>query len=126
MTPRLLAYLARRLNSLSSLTTFVFTLQANNVAACRRACEIENEIMCRSFLYRGPPTGTTYNCQLFHLDHVTLPDGVDTFLSTDRPLLDIGREPGVYYENICKSEYPLVGSPLVLIGSLLSILKHTF
>ena len=72
--------------------------------ACRRACEIENEILCRSFLYRGPPTGTTYNCQLFHLDHVTLPQGPLAYLSSERPLIDTGREPGVYYENICKSE----------------------
>ncbi|XP_037088478.1 uncharacterized protein LOC119109045 [Pollicipes pollicipes] len=77
-------------------------LMANNMEACRRACEIENEIMCRSFLYRGPPTGTTYNCQLFHLDHVTLPEGALTFLSSEQPLLDVGREPGVYHENVCK------------------------
>ncbi|XP_043194798.1 uncharacterized protein LOC122366503 isoform X4 [Amphibalanus amphitrite] len=77
-------------------------LMANNVEACRRACEIENEILCRSFLYRGPPTGTTYNCQLFHMDHVTLPDGAETFLDKDRPLIDTGSDPGIYYENVCK------------------------
>ncbi|ROT72388.1 hypothetical protein C7M84_009240 [Penaeus vannamei] len=79
-------------------------LMANSVAACERACEIENEFLCRSFLYKGPPTGNTYNCQLFHLDHFTLPDGPSTFLSTDRPLLDNGERTGVYYENVCKSE----------------------
>ncbi|XP_037088474.1 uncharacterized protein LOC119109039 [Pollicipes pollicipes] len=84
-------------------------LMANNMEACRRACEIENEIMCRSFLYRGPPTGTTYNCQLFHLDHVTLPEGALTFLSSEQPLLDVGREPGVYHENVCKSECAVAG-----------------
>ena len=73
--------------------------------ACRRACEIENEILCRSFLYRGPPTGTAYNCQLFHLDHVTLPEGPLAYLSPERPLIDTGREAGVYYENVCKSEW---------------------
>nr|XP_053644382.1 uncharacterized protein LOC128696968 [Cherax quadricarinatus] len=77
-------------------------LMANSVAACKRACEIENEFLCRSFLYKGPPTGTTYNCQLFHLDHYTLPDGPSTFLSTDRPLLDDGQRTGTYYENVCK------------------------
>nr|XP_027218455.1 uncharacterized protein LOC113810982 isoform X1 [Penaeus vannamei] len=77
-------------------------LMANSVAACERACEIENEFLCRSFLYKGPPTGNTYNCQLFHLDHFTLPDGPSTFLSTDRPLLDNGERTGVYYENVCK------------------------
>ncbi|XP_045606053.2 uncharacterized protein tyn isoform X2 [Procambarus clarkii] len=80
-------------------------LMANSVAACKRACEIENEFLCRSFLYKGPPTGTTYNCQLFHLDHYTLPDGPSTFLSTDRPLLDDGQRTGTYYENSCKGPY---------------------
>ncbi|XP_043243126.1 uncharacterized protein LOC122392384 isoform X3 [Amphibalanus amphitrite] len=77
-------------------------LMANTAEACQRACEVESEIMCRSFLYHGPPTGTTYNCQLFHLDHVTLPDGVETFLSANRPLIDTGRQPGTYYENVCR------------------------
>ncbi|XP_043190811.1 uncharacterized protein LOC122364481 isoform X1 [Amphibalanus amphitrite] len=89
-------------------------LMANNVEACRRACEIENEILCRSFLYRGPPTGTTYNCQLFHMDHVTLPDGAETFLDKDRPLIDTGSDPGIYYENVCKR------SPVVSAGAALS------
>lgn len=77
-------------------------LMANSAAACKRACEIENEFLCRSFLYKGPPTGNSYNCQLFHLDHFTLPDGPSTFLSTDRPLLDNGERIGTYYENACK------------------------
>ncbi|XP_064117624.1 uncharacterized protein LOC135223045 [Macrobrachium nipponense] len=78
-------------------------LMANSDAACKRACEIENEFLCRSFLYKGPPTGNSYNCQLFHLDHYTLPDGPSTFLSTDRPLLDNGERTGTYYENACKN-----------------------
>ncbi|XP_043210468.1 uncharacterized protein LOC122375257 isoform X1 [Amphibalanus amphitrite] len=86
-------------------------LMANTAEACQRACEVESEIMCRSFLYHGPPTGTTYNCQLFHLDHVTLPDGVETFLSANRPLIDTGRQPGTYYENVCRSR-SLLASPL--------------
>ncbi|XP_068200882.1 uncharacterized protein tyn [Palaemon carinicauda] len=77
-------------------------LMANSDAACKRACEIENEFLCRSFLYKGPPTGNSYNCQLFHLDHFTLPDGPSTFLSTDRPLLDNGERTGTYFENVCK------------------------
>ncbi|KAK3864028.1 hypothetical protein Pcinc_030253 [Petrolisthes cinctipes] len=77
-------------------------LMANSDKACQRACEIENEFLCRSFLYKGPPTGTTYNCQLFHLDHFTLPDGPSTFLSTDRPLLDDGSRTGTYFENACR------------------------
>ena len=82
-----------------------YSSQANTAEACQRACEVETEIMCRSFLYHGPPTGNAYNCQLFHLDHVTLPDGALTFLSADRPLIDTGRQPGTYYENVCRSEY---------------------
>jgi len=73
--------------------------------ACRLACEIENEFLCRSFLYRGPPVGTAYNCQLFHLDHKTLPDGPSTYLNAERPLIDNGERVGTYYENICESMY---------------------
>ena len=73
--------------------------------ACRLACEIENEFLCRSFLYRGPPIGTAYNCQLFHLDHKTLPDGPSTYLNAERPLIDNGERVGTYYENICESTY---------------------
>ena len=32
-------------------------------------------IMTRSYLYLGPPTGSQYNCRLYHMDHWTLPDG---------------------------------------------------
>ncbi|XP_045110752.1 LOW QUALITY PROTEIN: uncharacterized protein LOC123504352 [Portunus trituberculatus] len=77
-------------------------LMANSDKACERACIIEKEILCRSFLYKGPPTGSSYNCQLFHLDHYTLPDGPSTFLSTDRPLMDDGQRTGTYYENVCR------------------------
>lgn len=80
-------------------------LMAATDKACKRACEIEKEFLCRSFLYKGPPTGSYYNCQLFHLDHHTLPDGPSTYLSTDRPLMDDGQRTGTYYENICRSEY---------------------
>ncbi|XP_018332098.1 uncharacterized protein LOC108741704 [Agrilus planipennis] len=83
-------------------------LQVNSEAACKLACEIENEFLCRSFLYRGPPIGAQYNCQLFHLDHKTLPDGPSTFLNAERPLIDNGERIGTYYENIC--EKPSAGS----------------
>lgn len=73
-------------------------------AACRLACEIETEFLCRSFLYKGPPIGTTYNCQLYHLDHKTLPDGPSTYLNGERPLIDDGQRVGSYYENYCESE----------------------
>ncbi|CAH0384150.1 unnamed protein product [Bemisia tabaci] len=77
-------------------------LQVTSEAACRLACEIENEFLCRSFLYKGAPVGTSYNCQLFHLDHKTLPDGPSTFLNAERPLIDDGQRVGSYFENYCE------------------------
>jgi len=77
-------------------------LMANSAAACQRACEIENEFLCRSYLYLGPPTGSQYNCRLYHMDHWTLPDGPSTFLLNDRPLIDNGGRIGTYYENRCR------------------------
>ena len=38
-------------------------LMANSAPACQRACEIESEFLCRSYLYLGPPTGAQYNCR---------------------------------------------------------------
>ncbi|OXU25449.1 hypothetical protein TSAR_013164 [Trichomalopsis sarcophagae] len=77
-------------------------LQVQNDPACRIACEIENEFLCRSYLYRGPPIGQAYNCHLFHLDHWTLPDGPSTYLNAERPLIDNGERVGTYYENFCE------------------------
>ncbi|XP_066586313.1 uncharacterized protein tyn [Prorops nasuta] len=77
-------------------------LQVQTESACRLACEIENEFLCRSYLYRGPPQGTAYNCQLFHLDHWSLPDGPSTYLNAERPLIDNGERVGTYYENFCE------------------------
>lgn len=81
-------------------------LMANSPAACQRACEIENEFLCRSYLYLGPPNGAQYNCRLYHLDHWTLPDGPSTFLLNDRPLIDNGGRIGTFYENRCKRSLP--------------------
>ena len=80
-------------------------LQVQNESACKLACEIENEFLCRSYLYRGPPLGTAYNCQLFHLDHWTLPDGPNAYLNAERPLIDNGERIGSYFENMCESKY---------------------
>ncbi|XP_026816574.1 LOW QUALITY PROTEIN: uncharacterized protein LOC113556053 [Rhopalosiphum maidis] len=77
-------------------------LQVTSESACRLACEIENEFLCRSFIFKGPPVGTTYNCELFHLDHKTLPDGPSTYLNAERPLIDDGQKIGNYYENYCE------------------------
>jgi len=81
-------------------------LMANSAAACERACEIESEFLCRSYLYLGPPGGAGYNCRLYHLDHWTLPDGPSTFLLNDRPLIDNGGRIGTFYENRCKRSLP--------------------
>lgn len=74
-------------------------------ASCKLACENEVSFLCRSFLYRGPPTGDSNNCQLFHLDHWTLPDGPSTYLNYERPLIDNGERIGTYYENVCESKF---------------------
>lgn len=76
-------------------------LQVTSEPACRLACEIESEFLCRSYLYLGQPQGTQYNCRLFHLDHKTLPDGPSTYLNGERPLIDHGEPTGTYAENNC-------------------------
>lgn len=79
-------------------------LQVTSEPACRLACEIESEFLCRSFLYLGQPQGSQYNCRLYHLDHKTLPDGPSTYLNAERPLIDHGEPTGKYYENVCESK----------------------
>lgn len=79
-------------------------LQVTSEAACKLACEIENEFLCRSFLYLGQPHGQQYNCRLYHLDHKTLPDGPSTYLNVERPLIDVGEPTGTYMENFCESK----------------------
>ncbi|XP_053694622.1 uncharacterized protein LOC128742317 [Sabethes cyaneus] len=77
-------------------------LQVTSDSACKLACEIETEFLCRSVLYMGSPAGSQYNCRLYHLDHKSLPDGPSTYLNGERPLIDIGEPSGVYYENMCE------------------------
>lgn len=79
-------------------------MQVSSEEACRLACEIESEFLCRSFLYLGKPQGALYNCRLYHLDHKTLPDGPSTYLNSERPLIDQGEPTGQYFENVCDSE----------------------
>ncbi|CAB0044724.1 unnamed protein product [Trichogramma brassicae] len=86
-------------------------LQVQNEPACKIACEIENEFLCRSYLYRGAPLGQAYNCHLFHLDHWTLPDGPSTYLNAERPLIDNGERVGTYYENFCE-KLPSPSTPI--------------
>merc|ERR1719323_338563 len=50
----------------------------------------------------GPPTGSDYNCRLYHMDHQSLPDGINTFLQSNLPVsLSNGNRIGIYYENRC-------------------------
>lgn len=79
-------------------------LQVTSEPACRLACEIESEFLCRSYLFLGTPQGSQYNCRLFHLDHKTLPDGPSTYLNAERPLIDHGEPTGQYSENFCESK----------------------
>lgn len=76
-------------------------LQVTTEAACKLACEIETEFLCRSYLFLGQPQGLQYNCRLYHLDHETLPDGPSTYLNGERPLIDHGEQVGQYFENHC-------------------------
>jgi len=87
-------------------------LMASTVLGCEKACKDETEFLCRSFLFKGPlnPANKIYNCQLFHLDHLTFPDGRSTFSSLDRPLLDDGKRTGKYYENTCGRSVDLTDS----------------
>lgn len=82
-------------------------LQVTSEPACRLACEIESEFLCRSYLYLGQPQGSQYNCRLYHLDHKTLPDGPSTYLNGERPLIDHGEPTGQYSENQCESMFLL-------------------
>ncbi|KAK0159676.1 hypothetical protein PV327_010769 [Microctonus hyperodae] len=77
-----------------------------NESMCKSACELENDVLCRSYLYRGAPKGNSPNCHLFHMDHWLLPDGPSTYLNAERPLIDDGKRIGVYYENHCEKGAP--------------------
>ncbi|XP_017872563.1 PREDICTED: uncharacterized protein LOC108620175 [Drosophila arizonae] len=85
-------------------------LQVTSESACRLACEIESEFLCRSFLYLGQPQGAQYNCRLYHLDHKTLPDGPSTYLNHERPLIDHGEPIGQYFENQCEKSAASAGA----------------
>jgi hypothetical protein len=69
---------------------------------------VENEFLCRSYLFKESSAGLEYNCQLYHLDHFSLPDGPSTFLTTDRPLLDDGEPVGKFVENVCISKFEII------------------
>ncbi|XP_022242070.1 uncharacterized protein LOC106459815 [Limulus polyphemus] len=77
-------------------------LLVNNEEDCLRLCSIENEYICRSMLFRYDVRPRQPNCGLYHLDHVTFPDGAKTYLNPNPPpLLDNRSTVGVYLEAIC-------------------------
>lgn len=88
----------------SAMSLRKYCLQVTSEAACRLACDIESEFLCRSFLYLGAPHSAAYNCRLYHLDHHTLPDGPSAYLNAERPLIDDGEPIGKYSENFCESK----------------------
>ena len=77
------------------------SFQANSQQACGRACQIESEFLCRSYLYLGPPTGADYNCKLYHMDQWTLPAGARSFGINTALLVNDASRIGRYYENRC-------------------------
>ena len=80
--------------------------QVKSQGGCLRACTIENEFICRSVLYRPTYKPGQPNCALYHLDHKTFPDGIDTFTTpSPLPLFDSGETSAVYLESTCSSEY---------------------
>ncbi|GAB6033044.1 hypothetical protein CHUAL_012231 [Chamberlinius hualienensis] len=76
---------------------------ATSPQACRRACELEGEFTCRSYLYKSTPSADNqYTCMLYHVDHMTFPEGPSTFhADMPMPLIDNGEKGGVYYELVC-------------------------
>ena len=81
-------------------------------AGCLRACSVENEFICRSILYRANYKPGQPNCALYHLDHFTLPDGLDTFnvkYNAPLPLFDTGDgSDAIYLEATCSSKFYLL------------------
>ena len=75
--------------------------QANSAGACQRACAVEAEFLCRSYLYTGPTNGQVYNCKLYHMDHWTLPDGLQSFNRQTPSVVQDSSRIGNYYENKC-------------------------
>lgn len=76
-------------------------------AGCLKACSQESEFICRSILYRANYKPGQPNCALYHLDHFTLPDGLDTFnvkYNAPLPLFDTGDGSDAHYlEATCSS-----------------------
>lgn len=79
--------------------------QVKSQGGCLRACTIENEFICRSVLFRPTYKPGQPNCALYHLDHKTFPDGIDTFSTpSPLPLFDSGETSAVYLESGCSND----------------------
>ncbi|XP_013774463.1 uncharacterized protein LOC106459393 [Limulus polyphemus] len=95
--------------SLESLVHFVELnyypdkeLLVNNEEDCLRLCSIENEFICRSFLYRYDVHPRQPNCAFYHLDHMTFQDGAEAYSNPNPlPLLGISSTAGIYLEAVC-------------------------
>jgi len=80
-------------------------LLVKSQGGCLRACTIENEFICRSVLFRPTYKPGQPNCALYHLDHKTFPDGVETFSTpSPLPLFDSGETSAVYLESSCSND----------------------
>uniref|UniRef100_T1IUF2 ZP domain-containing protein n=1 Tax=Strigamia maritima TaxID=126957 RepID=T1IUF2_STRMM len=91
-------------------------LIAGNGAECAKACQGEREFLCRSYLYKEPEPNQVPNCLLYHIDHISFPDGPGTYAANvPIPLIDNGQDFGTYYEMTCNTANsripPLVREP---------------
>ncbi|UXI21189.1 DET1-like protein [Sarcoptes scabiei] len=87
-------------------------LLVKSQGGCLRACTIENEFICRSVLYRPSFKPGQPNCALYHLDHKTFPDGLDTFATPSPiPLLDSGDSSATYFEAGCANDTTKSSNP---------------
>lgn len=91
--------------TMSNLLSLFPQIQVKSQGGCLRACTIENEFICRSVLFRPSFKPGQPNCALYHLDHKTFPDGLDTFATPSPiPLLDSGDSSATYFEAGCSSK----------------------
>ncbi|TRY63939.1 hypothetical protein TCAL_10951 [Tigriopus californicus] len=103
----------RKWFKIAPLEAPILLVVANSQQACGRACAIESEFLCRSYLYLGPPSGTDYNCKMYHMDHWTIPAGASAFVNSITPILNDGSRIGSYFENRCGHPTPLHYTPYV-------------
>ncbi|CAN7993009.1 unnamed protein product, partial [Ixodes hexagonus] len=91
--------------------------QVNSKSECLRACTVDNDFVCRSVLYKPSQDGTMQgSCSVFHVDHLMLPDGANTFVgpSPPLPLLDTGETKGIYLESRCTMSIQCTDAKIVV------------